>query len=147
MPQSLSCLLVHVVFSTKDRHPWLDADIRRELFPYLATVVRNSGCECYRVGGVADHVHLAIRLTRTEAIADVVKLVKSSSSQWLKVKVPGFAWQGGYGAFSLSIADLENLQSYIDNQEVHHQKFSFKEEFEEILREHKVEFDPRYVWE
>ena len=98
MPQSLSLVIVHVIFSTKDRHPFLDPDARRKLHAYLATVARNAGCECYRAGGVADHVHLAIRLSRTITIAQLVEELKTASSKWLKPLSPelaGFSWQRG----------------------------------------------------
>jgi putative transposase len=103
MPQSLSYLLIHIIFSTKDRAPLLSPELRSDLFAYLATVARNANCECYRVGGVADHVHLAIRLSRTTTIAALVEELKTSSSKWLKTQSPAlanFAWQNGYGAFS-----------------------------------------------
>src|SRR3990172_2293842 len=103
MPQSLSFLLIHVVFSTKDRAPMLGVTIRPALHAYLATVARNVDCECYRVGGVADHVHLAVRFSRTITVANLVEELKTSSSKWLKTQSPdlaGFSWQRGYGAFS-----------------------------------------------
>src|ERR1700733_1633847 len=109
MARSLSFLLVHVVFSTKDRAPVLDVAVRPHLYAYLATVVRNNECECYRVGGVADHIHLAIRLNRAANISDLVAEIKSSSSKWLKSQSPRltkFAWQRGYGAFSVGPSDL-----------------------------------------
>ena len=96
MPQSLSMASLHIIFSTKERAPYLHNDITEELYPYLATVIRNANCECYRVGGVADHVHLAIRLSRTTTIAALVEELKTSSSRWLKSKSPQlttFAWQ------------------------------------------------------
>jgi REP element-mobilizing transposase RayT len=89
MPQSLALVLVHVIFSTKDRKPFLDPDLRPALHAYLATVARNSNCECYRTGGVADHVHLAIRLSRTTNTAKLVEQLKTSSSKWLKTQSPG----------------------------------------------------------
>ena len=98
MPQSLSFLLIHIVFSTKDRSPLLNPEIRPDLHAYLATVTRNAGCECYRVGGVADHVHLAIRLSRTTTVAHLVENLKTSSSKWLKTQSPAlahFSWQNG----------------------------------------------------
>lgn len=114
MPQSLSYLLIHVVFSTKNRVPVLaDASVRLALHAYLATVARNADCECYRVGGIADHVHLAIRLSRTITTAKLVEELKTSSSKWLKTQSPdlaAFAWQRGYGAFSVGPADLDALR-------------------------------------
>src|SRR5271155_1375076 len=117
MPQSLSLVIVHVIFSTKERHPLLDSVTRTKLYAYLATVARNAGCECFRVGGVADHVHLAIRLSRTMTIAQLVEELKTSSSRWLKTQSPAlaqFAWQNGYGAFSVGPSDLGALRAYID---------------------------------
>jgi REP element-mobilizing transposase RayT len=104
MPQSLSFVVIHVIFSTKERRPFLDPVTRPKLHAYLATVARNAGCEAYRVGGVADHVHLAIRLSRTLTIADLVETLKTSSSKWVKTQSPdlaAFSWQRGYGCFSV----------------------------------------------
>src|SRR6187399_3017652 len=108
MPQSLSLVVVHVIFSTKGRVPCLGLSVRSELHAYLSTVARNAGCEAYRVGGVADHVHLAIRLSRTITIADLVETLKTSSSKWMKTQssdLAAFAWRRGYGCFSVGPAD------------------------------------------
>jgi putative transposase len=150
MPQSLSYLLVHIVFSTKDRAPNLDASVRSALHAYLATVARNAGCECYRVGGVTDHVHLAVRISRTITIAHLIEELKTSSSKWLKTQssaLAHFAWQSGYGAFSVGPADLEALRQYIDTQEEHHRTHTFQEEYRAFLKRYGVEFDERYVWD
>jgi REP-associated tyrosine transposase len=150
MPQSLSCVLVHVVFSTKNRTPNLAPEVRPALHKYLATVARNVGCGCYRVGGVADHVHLAIRLSRTITIAKLVEELKTSSSQAMKIdlaRVEDFAWQRGYGAFSISPRDLDALVAYIDNQEEHHRTKTFQEEYRTLLNKYGIEFDERYVWD
>jgi len=150
MPQSLSLVVIHLIFSTKDRRPFLEPDTRPKLHAYLATVARNTGCECYRVGGVADHVHLAIRLSRTLTIADLVENLKTSTSQWLKAQAPGFAafsWQRGYGCFSVGPADLDSLCVYIDNQEKHHLARTFQDELRMFLKKYGVEFDEAYVWD
>ncbi len=150
MPQSLSLTIVHLVFSTKDRFPFLTADIRPGLHAYLATVARHEDGECYRVGGVADHVHLAVRLSRTRAIASLVSELKTSSSRWLKDKSPAlskFAWQRGYGAFSAGPRDLDALIAYIDKQEEHHRTKTFQEEYRNFLRRYGIDFDERYVWD
>jgi REP element-mobilizing transposase RayT len=150
MPQSLSYLLIHIVFSTKDRVPLLNSEVRLDLCAYLATVARNADCECYRVGGVADHVHLAIRLSRTTTVAHLIEELKTSSSKWLKTQSPTlaqFAWQNGYGAFSVSPSDLEALRTYIDNQEKHHKIRTFQEEYRAFLKRYGVDFDERYVWD
>jgi REP element-mobilizing transposase RayT len=150
MPQSLALAIVHLVFSTKDRQPLLGASIRPALHAYLATVTRNAGCECYRVGGVANHVHLAIRFSRTLTIADLVEELKTSSSKWLKTQSPelsSFSWQRGYGAFSVGPSDLEALRAYIDNQEEHHRTRTFQDEYRAFLTKYGIEFDERYVWD
>ena len=100
MSQSLSNILIHLIWSTKDRHPWLAAGIREKTHAFLAGAVRQCDCEAYRAGGVADHVHLAVRLSRTLSVADLVKEVKTASSKWLKAQDPAFNdfhWQLGYG--------------------------------------------------
>ncbi len=150
MPQSLAFVLVHVVFSTKDRNPILDASIRPALYAYLATVARNVKCECYRVGGVSDHVHIAVRLSRTTNVAELVEQLKSSSSKWLKTQSPDlskFAWQRGYGAFSVGPADLSALIHYIDTQETHHRKQTFQDELRTFLKKYGIECDERYLWD
>lgn len=150
MPQSLSFVLVHLVFSTCERIPLIDTETGPQLHAYLATVAREAGCECYRVGGMADHVHLAVRLSRTVTVAALVEELKTSSSKWLKTQSPRlakFAWQRGYGTFSVGPADLGELIRYIDQQEAHHAKRSFQDEFRAFLQKYGVEFDERYVWD
>jgi putative transposase len=150
MPQSLSLVVVHVIFSTKERRPFLDDTARPKLHAYLATVSRNAGCEAYRVGGVADHVHLAIRLSRTITIADLVETLKTSSSKWAKTQSPdltAFSWQRGYGCFSVGPTDLDALCAYIDNQEEHHKTRTFQDEFRMFLKKYGVAYDEAYVWD
>jgi len=150
MPQSLSLVIVHVIFSTKDRRPLLDTNTRPNLHAYLATVARNAGCECYRAGGVADHVHLAIRLSRTLTIADLVENLKTSSSKWLKAQSPmlkTFSWQRGYACFSVGPTDLDPLCAYIEKQEKHHRTRTFQEEFRMFLKKYGVEYNAAYVWD
>lgn len=150
MPQSLSYLLTHIVFSTKDRAPVLDATVRPALHAYLATVARNVECECFRVGGVADHVHLAVRLSRTITMAQLIEELKTSSSKWLKTQSPAlaaFAWQRGYGAFSVGPSDLNALLHYIDTQEEHHKTRTFQDEYRAFLKKYGIEYDERYVWD
>lgn len=148
MPQTLSFLLVHIVFSTKDRHPFLNAAIRPALYSYLAEVTRIKNCECFRVGGIADHVHLAVRLHTTMNVAKLVAELKAGSSQWLKTQnVKAFAWQRGYGAFSVSPADMSSLVAYIDHQEEHHRRRNFQEEMRTFFAKYHIAFDERYVWD
>jgi putative transposase len=150
MPQSLNLTLVHLVFSTKDRTPFLTPEVRPDLHAYLATVARHGDGECYRAGGVADHVHLAIRLSRTISIANLVSELKTSSSKWLKERSPAlskFSWQRGYASFSIGPRDLNAVIAYIDNQEEHHRTKTFQDEYRNFLRQYGIEFDERYVWD
>lgn len=150
MPQSLSLVVIHVIFSTKDRAPFLDAPTRPALRAYLSTVARNAGCDAYRVGGVEDHVHLAIRLSRTITIANLVEMLKTSSSKWIKTQsaeLGDFAWQRGYACFSVGPLDLGALCGYIDGQEEHHRKRTFQEEFRNFLEKYGVEYNEAYVWD
>jgi len=114
---------------------------------YLAKVVRELECACYRVGGVADHVHLAVGLSRTITVADVVEAVKTPSSKKAKPYCANFSWQRGYGAFSVGFSDLPNLVAYIDNQAEHHNVRTFQDEYRQLLVEHGVSFNEQYVWD
>lgn len=150
MPQSLSNILLHLIFSTKDRHPWLHTGIRDNTHAFLAGVVRQSGCEAYRVGGVADHVHLAIGLSPTLAVANLVKELKTVSNKWLKAQDDSFqkfSWQNGYGVFSVGMSQKETLLHYIDTQEEHHRTQSFQDEYRAFLIKYSIEFDERYIWD
>ena len=150
MPQSLSQVLIHIVFSTKERHPWLDAEIRPRMHAYLATVCRDCDCQAYRVGGGADHVHIAARLAGTITQAELLEKIKKTSSAWIKDqgnKYGSFFWQRGYGDFSIGWSQLEELLRYIDHQEEHHRIHTFQEEYRNLLKKYHVEFDERYVWD
>ena len=148
MPQTLSLNLVHIVFSTKGRVPMIGDDVAPRLHAYLAGLARELGCECFRVGGVADHVHIGLRLATTKVGADVVSRLKSASSAWMKTQgVGGFGWQRGYGLFSVGPADVEALCRYIDGQKAHHGKRSFQDEMRAMLGKYGIEFDERYAWD
>ena len=150
MPQSLSRVIIHLVFSTRDRHPYLDPEINPRIHAYLATLCRDEDCEAYRVGGVADHVHLAVRLGRTASQSKLVENLKKKSSGWIKrqnEKYTKFYWQKGYGAFSVSPQYLDDLLRYIDGQEEHQRKESFQDEYRRFLAKYEMEYDERYVWD
>jgi putative transposase len=150
MPQSLSKVFIQIVFSTKNREPWLDTALRPSLHSYLATVVRDLDAEAFRVGGTADHVHIAATLPRTLSQADMVQQIKTSATHWLKRQhksLAAFAWQRGYGVFSISKSQLSALTRYVDNQEEHHRKRTFQDEYRTILKRYGVEYDERYVWD
>jgi putative transposase len=148
MPQSLARVLVHLVFSTKNRQPFLAADLRKRTFGYLGATLNAIDCPVVSTGGVADHVHLLFVLGRTIALSKVVEEVKKESSKWAKENIhASFYWQNGYGAFSVSPSNVEQVKSYIENQEEHHRTMTFQEEFLELLRRHEIEWDERYVWD
>lgn len=151
MPQSLSKLLVHIVFSTKYREPFLhDRVIRERVHAYLAGVCNANGSHALIVGGVADHVHILCDLSRTKTVAELVGEVKRSSSKWIKAlskDLTQFAWQNGYGAFSVGRSGERVVMNYIRNQETHHAARSFKEEFRGVLEKYRVDHDERYVWD
>ena len=148
MPQSLAKVVVHFIFLTKDRVPFLHREIWPNLHAYLATVARNADCECFCAGGVSDHVHLAIRLSRTMTVAKLVENLKTSSSKWLKTQGLGhFSWQRGYAAFSVGPTHLPALRKYIDHQEEHHRIRTYQEEYRAFLDEYGVEYDERYIWD
>lgn len=150
MPQSLSNLLVHVVFSTKSREPYLTGPAGAEIHTYLAGVLNNVNCPSIQVGGVSDHVHLFFRQARTMPISEAVETVKTSSSKWIKTKgsqYAAFHWQSGYGAFSVSQSDADAIVTYIRNQPEHHRKVTFQEEYRKFLDRHQIAYDKRYVWD
>jgi putative transposase len=151
MPQSLAKILVQTVFSTKDRRPFLrDKSLRDELHCYLGGPLVNHDCQPLIVGGVEDHVHMLSTLSRTCEPAQMVKEVKRSSSLWLKAKNPDmrdFAWQNGYGIFSIGFSQIDGVKNYIATQEDHHRRISFQDEFRQFLRRYEIEFDERYAWD
>jgi putative transposase len=151
MPQSFAKVWIHLIFSTKNRYPFLtDKQLRLEAHAYLATVLRNHDCETLIVGGVEDHVHALFALSRNHSIADIVKEIKIASSKSIKEKSPAvkkFSWQSGYGAFSVSQSHLDQVIRYIERQEVHHKRVTFQDEFRAFLKKYNVEYDERYVWD
>ena len=150
MPQSLSQLYVHLIFSTKHREPLLLSPVREAAHTYLAAVLNNQDSPALKVGGMTDHVHALFRLSKNLALAKVVEEVKTSSSKWVKTqgrRLPNFHWQSGYGAFSVSAADVEEVVEYITQQETHHRVASFQEELRKLLDAHGIAYDERYVWD
>lgn len=151
MGQSLAQIYLHLVFSTKHRTPHLqDPALRQRLHAYLAGTCKNLDSPALIVGGVADHVHLLCRLSKTLELADLLRELKRESSKWIKVEASGladFQWQNGYGAFSLSPSHVAPLRAYIARQEEHHQRQTFQDEFRRLLRKYAIEYDERYVWD
>lgn len=151
MPQSLAQVYLHVVFSTKHHKPFLQRqDLRRECHAYLAGTCKNFDSPSLIVGGPEYHVHILCTLSREQTISDLVRDLKRESSKWIKTKDPGlssFYWQQGYGAFSVSPSHVDALRGYIANQEEHHHKESFQEEFRRLLDKYGIQYDDRYVWD
>jgi putative transposase len=150
MPQSLSKVILHIIFSTKNREPWLDSDIRSRMHAYLATICRDLGGDALLVGGVADHVHILRTLPRTLSQAQMIEQIKKPSSKSIKAleaRYRGFFWQRGYASFSVSPSQLNAVLQYVQTQEEHHRTRTFQEEYRELLRRHGVEFDEQYVWD
>ncbi len=150
MGQSLSKLFVHLVFSTKHREPLLLQPLRDQMHAYLAAVLKNQDSPAVKVGGASDHVHILFRLSKNLALAQVVEEIKTSSSKWIKTQgqsLDGFHWQNGYGGFSVSCGEVNELIAYIEQQETHHRAVSFQEEFRKFIESYGVEYDERYVWD
>ncbi len=150
MPQSLANILLHVIFSTKNRARFIDPGIEGELHPYLASICRACNSPSHAIGGTEDHIHIALTLGRTISVADLLAEIKASSSKWIKTKgrrYAGFAWQNGYGAFSIGQSQLPALNSYVADQKEHHRCRTFQEELREFLKRYQVDYDERYVWD
>lgn len=150
MAGTFSRLLYHLVFSTKQRTPFIDMDLRDRLYPYMDGIVRHQGGWLLALGGMPDHVHLLVRLKTDVSIADTLRVLKASSSKWVHEQpdLPGqFAWQSGYAAFSVSESQEGVVRAYILNQEEHHRKRTFEEELIELLKRHNIEFDPAYLFD
>jgi REP element-mobilizing transposase RayT len=151
MPQSLANVLLHVVFRTKSRAPFLQSPaIREEMNAYMVGTLAAIDCPSLIVRTVEDHLHCLCQLARTKSIAKLVEEMKVESSSWAKEKgasLQGFRWQAGYGAFSVSQSNAPHVKTYIANQEQHHRKVTYQDEFRLLLKRHEVEFDERYVWD
>ena len=150
MPGTFSQLLLHVVFSTKQREPWITPDVAEQLYPYIGGIVRAQKGTMYDIGGVEDHLHLQLRWRTDETIANLMRNVKASSSRWIHETFPklsSFAWQEGYAVFSVSKSQEGAVKKYIANQVEHHKKEDFKTELLRFLRLHEIEFDERYVFD
>jgi len=148
MAQSLAKVAVHLIFSTKDRRPLIAEAVQEKLDAYMTGALRNMDCPSIIVKSVEDHIHVLFFLSRNHALSMIVKELKVESSKWMKRQgLDGFRWQGGYGAFSVSQSRIESVKKYIADQEAHHRKVTFEEEFRRFLKRHQVEYDERYVWD
>ena len=149
MAQTLVSLMVHVIFSTKNREPLITPDIEPELFAYMGGILKNHESRLLDAGGAADHLHLLVSQSKNIALSLLMKDLKKDSSLWIKTKgtrFRNFHWQDGYGAFSLGKIDIPELKKYLSSQKEHHRKRSFKEELIQFLQDEGIEYDERYLW-
>jgi len=149
MAKSYCNLLYHLVFSTKNRDAWFEPDARPRVHEYLGGAIKGQGGIPLAVGGTADHVHLFCKLRQDKALSDVLREVKASSSAWIHdtFRTVAFAWQEGYGAFTVSPSQAERLRQYVAGQEAHHRRTTYQQEFLTLLQKHGVAYDERYLWD
>ena len=150
MGQSLVNNYIHIVFSTKNRQPFIQPPVEAELHHYLGGICNNLGCQVIKIGGYTDHVHILCMLSRKIALMKLLEEIKSHSSKWIKTKgdsYRNFYWQEGYGAFSVNPSEVETVVAYVTNQHRHHSKKTFQEEYLAFLKKYKVPYDERYVWD
>ena len=150
MAHTFTNLLTHIIFSTKDRMPTLESDLKNRLFPYMGGIFRELDATPLLINGPTDHVHILAVLPAKIAPAEIISKVKSNSSGWVHKTLPArktFAWQTGYAAFGVSPSQKQAVLDYIEKQEEHHRKVSFKEEFLAFLQKHEIEYDEKYLWE
>ena len=149
MSHTYTSILAHVVFSTQDRRPLIDPSLAERLHPYLGGIARENGFKTLGIGGVADHIHLLLSLPGATPIAKAVQFLKGDSSKWIHDTMKGrreFAWQDGYGAFSIGMSQIDDTLRYIANQAEHHRQTTFQDEYRAFLTRHGIDIDERYVW-
>jgi len=137
---------MHVVFSTKERRKMIPTNMRERLWSYTAGICKHQKVFVHAIGGMEDHIHLLLQFPATVVVSEAIKTIKANSSSWMSDEIGQFAWQQGYGAFSVSKSNMAAVMTYIQNQERHHRKMTFEEEFIAFLKKHGIEFDPKYVF-
>jgi REP element-mobilizing transposase RayT len=150
MPHSFTSQLMHCVFSSKERRRIIPPELQERLWPYLGGIAREHKMKAISIGGVEDHVHMLLSLPATLSIAKAMQLIKGGSAKWVHDNFPQhrlFAWQEGYGAFSIGISDVARTVSYIEEQKEHHRKMDFKKELVAFLQKHGIDYDERYIWD
>ena len=151
MSQSLVKNLVHLVYSTKHRQPWIHDDVRNRLFAYQAGIFKQWDSPAIVIGGIEDHVHALFSLSKNHALKKIVEEVKKSSSKWMKTSEGSnnqdFQWQSGYAGFSVSQSNVDEVRKYIENQQEHHRKMTFQDELRRLFQRHGIEYDERFVWD
>ena len=142
-------ILIHTVFSTKNRESWISSSLRERLYPYMCGIARENGLKVLCIGGTDNHIHILLSLDSTTSIAKAMQFIKGGSSKWIHETFPElrlFSWQEGYGAFSIGISNVDETKKYIENQEKHHSKESFRDEYLKFLRKNNIDFDEKYLW-
>jgi REP-associated tyrosine transposase len=150
MPQSLSSVLIHLIFSTKNREPFISTSVERDLHRYMAKIFRALESPSLTIDGTTDHLHILFSLSRVITIADLMQEVKTDSSKWIKTQgseFRNFHWQKGYGAFSIGQSQVPTVKRYIARQKVHHQRVTFQDEYRKFLKSYEIPYDERYVWD
>ena len=150
MPQSLARLHIHLVFSTKNREPWIMPDVEERIWAYLGGIASENTMHPIQIGGIEDHVHVLLGAPATLAPSKIAQLIKGGSSAWIHGTFPnmtGFAWQDGYGAFSVSKSSVPDVARYIQNQRQHHRTQTFQEEYLAMLQKHQIHYEERYLWD
>jgi len=150
MSQSLTNNLIHLIFSTKLHHPYINSEIEKELFPYLSKLFCSNDSSVISINGTKDHIHVLFALSKKTALCRVIEVAKKNSSKWIKTKgnkFKKFRWQNGYAAFSVDQLNIERIKKYISNQKSHHQKRTFKEEYLLLVKRYNLPYDERYMWD
>ncbi len=149
MANTYTALHYHIVFSTKNRQCWIEPNIEQRVWAYLGGIARENGLTALAVGGIEHHIHMVIGAPPTITVSKAVQLIKGGSSKWLRgtfATLAEFAWQDGYGAFTVSKSQLAEVIKYVAKQREHHRRKSFQEEYREFLERHGVAFDEQYLW-
>ncbi|HMV49177.1 MAG TPA: IS200/IS605 family transposase [Blastocatellia bacterium] len=149
MANTYTSLYYHIVFSTKNRAPWIEPELEDRVWAYVGGIARKNKMTALQIGGIEDHLHALVMAPATMAPSKIAQLLKGDSSLWIHTEFPAlrnFAWQDGYGAFTVSKSAVAEVIRYIQNQRQHHDKKTFQEEYLSFLKKHDVEYDERYVW-
>ncbi|MCK5505377.1 MAG: IS200/IS605 family transposase [Thermodesulfovibrionia bacterium] len=150
MANTYTKILIHYVFSTKNRDKILTKELQNRLWPFMGGIARENNSKALAIGGVKDHVHLLVSLPAALSVAKLIQQIKGGSSKWVHDTFPessNFKWQEGYGAFSIGVSQIDQTIAYINNQKEHYRKKMFKEEYISFLKKHEIEYDERYVWD
>jgi len=146
MSHTCGNILLHLIFSTHERRPLIKPEFRDDLFAYLGGIIREMNGTALIINGTADHVHMLVRIRPAQSPAEIARIVKTNSSRWIRERHPEFAWQTGYGVFSVSESNVSAVTKYIASQEEHHKKHSFQDEFRAFLKKNGIVVDEKYIW-